>query len=95
MVQTIANVYAVTISLVAIYVSTSTVPKRPGSAFEPQYPQDWWNPVFYLALVSFVAILTMTRVARNGVFWMFAGAFNLAVAFLCFVMLLVVAQKTR
>lgn len=90
--QTIANLYAVTISLVAIYVATSpAVPKVLGQAKDPK---DWWKPVFYLSLVTFVALLTMTRVARNGIFWMFAGALNLAVAFLCFIMLIVCAKRT-
>lgn len=92
MLQTIAYLYAVTTSLVQVYIITSGTKynQLTGVALDPK---TWWHPVFYVALISLVAILTTTRVARNSTFWTIAGAYNLTIAFLTFIMLIICATK--
>lgn len=89
--QTIAYLVAVTGSLTSIYANmTSAVDMTTGVALNPQ---KWWEPVFYVSLVSFVAILTMTRIARNNMFWTLAGALNVAVIIVVYCALIVCAVK--
>ncbi|CAK9782617.1 hypothetical protein CC85DRAFT_284014 [Cutaneotrichosporon oleaginosum] len=90
--KTISYLFGVTTSLTAIYVSMSgkKFNTLTGLALEPE---QWWEPVFYLSLVAFVAILTITRVARTGWFWIGAGVFNVILIILVYAMLITCAVK--
>jgi hypothetical protein len=90
--QTISFLFAVAMSLTSIYTNMSGAQTNPMTGVAV-YPQKWWEPVFYLSLVSFVAILTMTRVARNEKFWICAGAFNIVIIILVYAMLITCAIK--
>lgn len=94
MLQTIAYLYLVSTSLVQVYIITS------GEKFnimtqQALEPKQWWHPVFYLVLVTIVTVLTMSRISRNSTFWTIAGAYNLCVALLTFLMLVVCAVKLQ
>ncbi|BEI94524.1 uncharacterized protein CcaverHIS019_0700960 [Cutaneotrichosporon cavernicola] len=90
--KTISYMYAVTISLKSIYTSMA-FPDSNQLTGEAAHPKEWWEPVFYLSLVSFVAILTMTRIARTSTFWIAAGIFNVIVIILTYSMLITCAVK--
>lgn len=73
-----------------------SVPKVISAAgFVPADPKKWWEPVFYLAIIGLVAILCITRVARNGAFWIIAGALNVAMILIVYGLLIACAVKLK
>jgi hypothetical protein len=77
-----------------MYVNFSGIPANvlTGEALDPQ---KWWNPVFYLTLVTFAAIIAMTRVGRNGNFWITCAIFNLCILVMIVTVYVMCGVKTR
>ncbi|KLT41835.1 hypothetical protein CC85DRAFT_292432 [Cutaneotrichosporon oleaginosum] len=96
--KTISNIYAVATSMVVVYYSTDPRVRKlqiKNIGFVPLDYQKWWEPVFYLAIVTFVAVLCLTRVARNGTFWIVAGAFNVAITIAVYGLLIACAVRLK
>jgi hypothetical protein len=68
--------YWVSEGTVQIYLMIAEIPMDI-STMEAIEPKAWRMPVFLFALVTLVAILLFTRVARHHRFWVFCMVFNI------------------
>jgi len=55
----------------------------------------WWKPVFHIILVSFVALVMLTRVARTSSFWIFCGIYTLFLYIAALLSLIWCAKKAE
>lgn len=85
--------YNVTLCLTQLYLLLSGTPVDPLTM--DAAPPAWCKPVFHLVLVTFTALVILTRVARHSSFWVLCGAFNIFVFVFCFVLLVLCGIKTR
>ncbi|KLT41810.1 hypothetical protein CC85DRAFT_328672 [Cutaneotrichosporon oleaginosum] len=94
----VSYLFGVTSSLTIIYYSAD--PKTPktevdGIGYVPTDPKDWWEPVFYIAIICLVALLWVIRATRKSSFWVFAGAFNIAMMVVVYALIIACGAKLR
>jgi hypothetical protein len=91
--QAIAHVYNVTMSFEQMYILMSGVPYNP-LTMKALDPKDWWIPVFHLTLVSFSALVVLSRIARTSTFWVFAAFYNFFIGVFILTFLVMCYRKT-
>jgi len=62
---------------------------------EAKDPQEWWNPVFYLTLITAALVLVVTRAGRTNSFWIGATVLYMLFVIVAFVMLIMGGVKNR
>lgn len=62
---------------------------------EATHPKAWWRPVFNTVLVSFIALMVFTRLARNSIFWIGAGFWALYFCLFTMVLYIMCMLKTQ
>lgn len=60
-----------------IFIEMTHVPVNPLSR-QPLKREVWWEPVFHIVIVTAVALVIMSRVARTSSFWIVSGICNVA-----------------
>lgn len=89
----IAFLWNLTLGLVKLYLVVADIPLNPMTQ-EALHPKEWWHPVFHLVIVTFIAILTLSRLSRNNTFWISAAVFILLVLLLQIILLSICATQS-
>ncbi len=92
--QTIACLYMVVETLVAVYFGFAKLPMDPKTGHVPR-DKVWSQAVLQIGLILVVGVMCLTRLGRNGVFWTIGGAYILFTGILFIAMIIQMGVRIR
>jgi len=85
--RNVAGLYGGAIGISSLYVMMRGLPIT--ITGEALHPEEWWNPVWYILLITVAAVLVLSRVARTNTFWIVSISLDMvywvmALALICY-----------
>jgi hypothetical protein len=58
-------------------------------------PQEWWNPVWYIGMITLAAVVIFTRLSRSNIFWIISASIYGIYLVVAFVLICYAGYKVR
>jgi len=91
----LAALYNGAYGITSIYVTMAGPKKVPQTLTGiPLDPKDWWNPVWYISMITLAALVIFSRMGRSNIFWIITASIYGIYLFIALVLIFYAGHKS-